>query len=275
MRELLEKLKRYLDEQKNNSMLEKAEYLRKEEINQAFDNLDVDALANLIVSGKLNISEYEQSGSTFISALDGFSYKMLEDLKVPAKRDYFNYYFREYAHQEVEELPLEVQNILNQNISKLLQIMQLLYLSGANLDFTKQKDNWSVFTYFINNLEYLKSYEVFSFFFNKPEFKISLNTSINQDLLSMLIRNDSSLSTTILEQLLNLGLKVESNSSLNAYAQSVVSTDPDLINPIVECLAFSDKTKKDKLDLIYPLASPALQERYQDAYQEVVKGSRS
>lgn len=275
------RLKTHLDQKRIEKINFEIEYAKVQELNSALSNLDEEGLKELIENG-LNLKEYESKhGSTILSALsNGFIKTMLDDFKQLDKKNYFNYFFKEFSHTEINDLPVEIQEILRENVRKLLSTMDLLCSNGASLNANCGQDTEShtIFSSFISYLDYFKSLDVILFFLNNPEFDLNSNVCLDHDLMSELVHDDSNISTVVLKELINRGLPYESSPSLNAYAGEFVNgiyIQDDLINPIIECLAFAGKTKKEKLDLIFPMAPLDQQNRYSEAYKKLASSHDS
>lgn len=273
MRNILEQARDYFEKQKQERIKVNEKYFREQEIKNVIENLDIEGLKSLLENG-LNVADYEREhSSTILSALtDGFVGVMLKDLKKLNRKDSFNYFFGEFSSIEEENLPLEVQGLLGENVQRLLSMMKLLSENGADINFPVNVDGKTdtVFSNFIVYLNYFKSLDVIKFFLNDPKFDLNLNLKRDHEIMSALVHDDSNLSTAVLQELVSHGLPYSISQVFNANSlQDLdgVFVPDDLINPIIICLAFAGKTKKSKLDIIYPLAPVEQQERYAEAYK--------
>lgn len=267
-KELLEQLKVYLETQKRIKNEEKAKKLQESALTNAIENLNANAILNLVDQG-VDVKAFDKNCPLYIKAMDAFEIQLF-NIFTKSRSMKYNEYLKKVQTSELEELSPELQEIFAQNKAKLLQVLEILYQLGINPAIAANENySKSILSYYISNIDFLKDYDIFAFFISKPEVIAYLNTDYNAGLTSSLIRSQSKVSTIVLKELIDRGLKPISNDNLAKYARSMAPNEPDLINPMLECLAFAGETKKDKINLIYPMLSPELQEKYKTSYEEL------
>lgn len=269
IKELLEQLKIYLETQKKMRIEEKAKRFQESALTNAIESLNANAILNLINQG-VDIKAFDKKVSLYLKAMDSFEMQLFNGFMKNTSIK-FEEYLEKVKTSELEDLSPKLQDMFAQNKMKLLQVLELLYQLGINPAIASNENyKESILSYYVSNMDFLKDYDIFAFFINKPEVIAYLNTDYNASLTSSLIRNQSKVSTIVLKELLDKGLKPISNDNLAKYARTLAPNEPDLVNPMLECMAFAGETKKDKIELIFPMLSPELQEKYKDSYEEVI-----
>lgn len=241
--ELLGQLKIYLETQKKKRVEEKTKRFQESALTDAIESLDANEILNLVNQG-VDIKAFDKNFSLYLKAMDSFEIQLFNSF-MKEKRLKFDEYLEKVQTSELEDLSPELQDMFAQNKVKLLQVLELLYQLGISPAITSNENyKESILSYYVSNMDFLKDYDIFAFFINKPEVIAYLNTNYNASLTSTLIRNQSKVSTIILKELLDKGLKPISNDNLAKYAKTMVPNEPDLVNPMLECMAFAGKTKK-------------------------------
>lgn len=175
IKELLEQLKIYLETQKKMRIEEKAKRFQESALTNAIESLNANAILNLINQG-VDIKAFDKKVSLYLKAMDSFEMQLFNGFMKNTSIK-FEEYLEKVKTSELEDLSPKLQDMFAQNKMKLLQVLELLYQLGINPAIASNENyKESILSYYVSNMDFLKDYDIFAFFINKPEVIAYLNT---------------------------------------------------------------------------------------------------
>lgn len=262
MKEVMEKLKELIKQEREKNRKDNVMYYFKESL-RMFDLTRIEE----ILESDFSLKEYEeQNGSSITGILIGFENQIFDGYLTKGKRlDDAWKIIKQYLEMEKEDLPLDVVQFLEQITEGLLNILEKLYQKGANININEYTSTSygllreekevheidSPILVILSFLDHIKSDKVIGWLLNKPELDLSQNNA-KKSILERVIESHVKLSVPVLNELLNRGVKI---NDITIPAPLGMAVPP--ISELHLCLLKSPgETRDEKLDLLYQHATP-------------------
>lgn len=226
------------------------------------------------LNAEFKLANYERcNGSSIISLLHGFEKVALNYAKNYSPK-YIDYFCNNISSKDLEELDPKYQNFYILLQDKMLELIKLLHTKGASINavMVESEDLSSIFNavsgkrvvekgpspikVIVNCSNLLKTDKIINWLLQQNGLIKDFD-----GLVETTVRWDNNIGTAVLASLLEAGAPIKDTPTMMPGLNS---------NPLVLCLLHSEKTLRDKLEILTKYANDEMVNEFKDNYEEAI-----